>query len=253
MSELNWKKILLDRSSNEYDPELYRLLMEEKKVQNLAREELIEYYYRSLLFDIVPVYNGYSYVYNEEDDLLTIVNINNDMTKVVLCIPYAFDVLDISRISLCQKYLQLIDLGNIQTLIYSCVLSDLPYLKYLVANNIANFNIYKDSFNKNSLIRVYLNSAIFMEHYFFKNSRMLKYIEMKSVHLISEFLFEGCPNLECIVLSKRAGYISPVAFNNYNNINIIYYGSAEDWAKLDINYYCSAKLNIQVMTVEKEG
>lgn len=117
MKEIDWKSILLDENSNEYNPDLYELLVKEKMTQNLiSREELIEYYYKCCLFGLESVYNNYSYVYNEKDDLLTIVNINNSMSKIVICIPYAFDIIDTSKVSFCGKNIQFIDFGNIKEL-----------------------------------------------------------------------------------------------------------------------------------------
>lgn len=239
MNEIDWKRILLDKSSTEYDPELYELLMEEKKEQNLiSREELIDYYYRNCLFGLESVYKNYSYVYNEKDDLLTIVNINNDIYKIVICIPYAFDIVDISKANFCAKYIQFIDFGNIKQLKDSYVLSNLPFLKYLVANNLHEFYIDMESFNKKSLIRVYLNSAITISHNLFINSSMLKYVEVQSLYMIDDFLFSMCPSLEYVVISKKIKYIAPVAFSYNYNTSIVYHGSIKDWKKVDkpINY-----------------
>lgn len=251
MNEIDWKSILLNKNSTEYDPELYELLMEEKSAQNLiSREELIEYYYRNCLFGLESVYNNYSYVYNEEDDILTIVDIKNDiMSKIVLCIPYVFDVLDISKISLCEKYIQFIDFGNIKELKDNYILSDLPFLKYLVANNLHRLHIDRESFNKKSLIRVYLNSAITISHNLFINSGLLKYVEVKSLYMIDSFLFSMCPSLEYVVISKKIRYIAPVAFSYQYNTCIIYYGSVEEWESVDKPINNLTGLNVNSLNI----
>lgn len=250
MKEIDWKSILLDENSNEYNPDLYELLVKEKMTQNLiSREELIEYYYKCCLFGLESVYDNYSYVYNEKDDLLTIVNINNSMSKIVICIPYAFDVLDISKISLCEKNIQFIDFGNIKELNDYYILSNLPFLKYLVANYLDRFYIDKESFNKNSLIRVYLNNAMNISHNLFIDSKKLKFVEVKNLFMIDDFLFSMCPSLEYVVISKETRYISPVAFSYQYDTSIIYYGSAKDWEKVDrpINYLRG--LNVDLLNI----
>lgn len=251
MNEIDWKSILLDKSSIEYDPELYELLMEEKSIQNLiSREELIEYYYRNCLFGLESVYNNYSYIYNEKDDLLTIVDINNDIiSKIALCIPYAFDVLDISKVSFCEKYIQLIDFGNIKELKDNYTLSNLPFLKYLVANHLHRLHIDRESFNKKSLIRVYLNSAITISHNLFINSGMLKHVEVKSLYMIDDFLFSMCPSLEYVVISKKIRYIAPVAFSYQYNTCIIYYGSVKEWESVDKPTNYLTGLNVDSLNI----
>lgn len=88
-----------------------------------------------------------------------------------------------------------------------------------------------------------------ISHNLFIDSKKLKFVEVKNLFMIDDFLFSMCPSLEYVVISKETRYISPVAFSYQYDTSIIYYGSAKDWEKVDrpINYLRG--LNVDLLNI----
>ena len=77
------------------------------------------------------------------------------------------------------------------------------------------------------------------------NSSKIKTINLKNVKVISAYAFARCEYLTDIYLGKELTTISQGAFDNCNNLtNVYYYGTKEDFSKIDIEDYANQNSSI---------